>query len=345
MIGLHKEHNDFPAFVSAFCLWHHNSLCCTTFIHFVLDAKKLTMIVPSTPIYSLRPPRSFSLLTIHSHNHTHTQSFKTTGQPQHSKSSNREVFSLSEQPSLRTAISTIKMSSRRSSNLSRSSARDSVSDMSRGMSEMRVSSRDSGSRSRDSYSRDSGSRDSYSHSRDSYSRDSCSRDSCSRDSCSRDSGSRYPTDDDTTSYTAYFCPHCHPEAAGMNGVSFSGPPPRGIEGFLRRNGGGGDSHSRDRTSSRTSSSRTSHGSSTRRLENGPSSTSRRDSSYSSSSRRDSSGRPSSRPSAAGGELTLYNSGERSSASRHPSMDERSSARYSDDRSSTRRSTRDSSRRH
>ena len=200
---------------------------------------------------------------------------------------------------------------------------------------------DSRSRDRDSYSRDS--HDSYS--RDSYSRDSGSR---SRDSYSRDSGSRYPTDDDGgaggTVYKVWFCPHCHPGredldvSVRMTPPGYSGPPPRGIEGFLRRNGGGNDSHSRDRTSSRTS-----HGSSARRIESGSSSTSRRDSSSSSSSRRDSGARPSSRPSAAGGELTLY--GERSSASRHPSMDERSGARYSDDRSSTRHSARESSRRH
>ena len=230
---------------------------------------------------------------------------------------------------------------------------------------MRISSRDSGSRSHSSrsgsrshgsYSRDSGSCscDSDYRSRDSYSRDSGSRsrDSYSRDSGSRDSGSRFPADDEAgagTVYKVWYCPHCHPEAADldvtvrMTPQGYNGPPPRGIEGFLRRNGGGNDSHSRDRTSSRTSSGHTSHGSSTRRLENGSSSTSRRDSSYSSSSRRDSGARPSSRPSAAGGELTLY--GERSSASRHPSMDERSSARYPNDRSSSRHSGRESSRRH
>lgn len=210
---------------------------------------------------------------------------------------------------------------------------------------MRISSRDSGSRSHSSRSE--------SRSHGSYSRDSgsccCDSDPYSRDFDDEIDARAAAEVGAENVYRAIRCADGHIRPGNMDGSIctnpqvYDGPPPRGIEGFLRRNGGGNDSHSRDRSSSRTSSGRSDYGSSTRRLEHGSSSTSRRDSSSSSSSRRDSSGRPSSRPSAAGGELALY--GERSSASRHPSTDERSSARYSDDRSSTRHSGRESSRRY
>ena len=322
-------------------------------IRFVLDAKDLTMMVPSMSIYFLRPTsRVFSphhpLTQTHTHTHTHTQSFKQ--QVNHSIQASKQSRNLQLN---RTPISTINMSSRRSSNQTRSSGRDSYSDMSRGLSEMRISSRDSDSRS---HSSRSGSRSHGSYSRDSGSSCCCDADPYSRDSYSgsrsRDSysDSRAPEVGAGNVYRAVMCADGHIRAGNMDGSIcmnpevYDGPPLRGIEGFLRRNGGGNDSHSRDRTSSRGSSGRTSHGSSSAsRRDSSSSSASRRDSSSSSSSRRDSGARPSSRPSAAGGELTLY--GERSSASRHPSMDERSSARYSDDRSSSRNFARESSRRH